>query len=264
MKKFNYSDLTKGKFKISGLRLLTTHSLKTLKGLAFDVLSGILYLAPHKAARAKHNGKLVNVCPSATPGCIAACLYRSGAALIYPDRVLGARIRKTKAFVDNPDAFMSDLVLDVSKIERTGIKRNLAPAIRLNGTSDIRWEKVSAIRDGEPFKNIMEAFPEIHFYDYTKRTDRKRLPANYTLTFSRSGDNDRYCLKMLDSGRNVAVVFYTARATDPLPETWRGFEVIDGDLQDARFNDPQGVVVGLRPKAKARSDKTGFVIRDWR
>ena len=124
-KKFNYSQLTAGQYKVSGLRLLTTNSLKTIKGLKQDVLSGILYLAPHATANAKHkDGTRANVCPAASAGCMASCLYRSGAALIYK-KVNAARVRKTKQFVSNPAAFMVDVVYDVAKIEtRRGKKQH--------------------------------------------------------------------------------------------------------------------------------------------
>lgn len=263
MKKFNYSSLTAGAFKISGLRLLTTNSLKTIKGLKYSVLSGILYLAPHRTARARSAGKILNLCPSATAGCMAACLYRSGAALIYPKIVQAARIRKSRALANDAPAFMRDLVYDVAKLERTAIKRSLVPAVRLNGTSDLRWEKVACERDDEQHENIMSAFPNVQFYDYTKRVDRGALPENYALTFSRSESNDHECKRMLARGINVAAVFYTARPKDPLPVKWFDHPVIDGDLYDARFQDPAPSVIGLRPKAKARSDSSGFVIRDW-
>ena len=255
-KKFNYSQLTKGQYKVSGLNVLTTNSLKTIKGLKIDVLSGILYLAPHFTAGAKIGSKRVSVCPNASAGCMAGCLYRSGAALIYK-KVNLARVRKTRAFVSNPAAFMIDVVSDVAKIERAAVRRNLRPAVRLNGTSDLRFERIAVIRDGARYRNIMLAFPEVTFYDYTKRTDRGRLPANYSLTFSRSEDNERAAVRMLARGINVAAVFYPA-----LPVTWNGYAVINGDLSDVRFLDPNPRVIGFLANGKARKDMdSGFVIR---
>jgi hypothetical protein len=37
--------------------------------------------------------------------------------------------------------------------------------------------------------------------------------------------------------------------------------VIDGDVDDVRWMDEQGVVVGLRAKGLAKKDDTGFVIK---
>jgi hypothetical protein len=35
---------------------------------------------------------------------------------------------------------------------------------------------------------------------------------------------------------------------------------VDGDKDDLRFLDPQGVIVGLKAKGDAKHDDTGFVI----
>ena len=37
--------------------------------------------------------------------------------------------------------------------------------------------------------------------------------------------------------------------------------MIDGDVSDVRFNDPKGVIVGLRAKGDAKKDTSGFVIQ---
>jgi hypothetical protein len=118
---------------------------------------------------------------------------------------------------------------------------------RLNGTSDIRWETVEV--DGHA--NIMELFPTVQFYDYTKLVNRRALPANYRLTFSLAENND---LAAWASGLNVAAVF-----KGKLPATFMGRPVIDGDETDLRFLDPVGIVVGLKAKGKAKKDQTGFV-----
>ena len=67
------------------------------------------------------------------------------------------------------------------------------------------------------------------------------------MTFSRSGENDEDCLELLSNGVNVAVVFDRYMG-ESLPKTWRGYEVIDGDISDTRFLDKRGVVVGLHLK----------------
>ncbi len=53
---------------------------------------------------------------------------------------------------------------------------------------------------------------------------------------------------------------FRIRKGQPLPKTWQGREVIDGDLSDARFLDKAGVIVGLRPKGASFDDTSGFVI----
>jgi hypothetical protein len=53
---------------------------------------------------------------------------------------------------------------------------------------------------------------------------------------------------------NVAVVF------DTLPTTYLGRPVVNGDDTDLRFLDPQGVVVGLKAKGRAKKDTSGFTV----
>jgi hypothetical protein len=77
---------------------------------------------------------------------------------------------------------------------------------------------------------------------------------------------------MLGMGKRVAVVFKvktgylpgTHTHKYPLPKTYaiggKRYKVINGDANDLRFLDPQGVIVGLRAKGKARNDATGFVL----
>jgi hypothetical protein len=139
--------------------------------------------------------------------------------------------------------------------------------VRLNGTSDLRWERFPI----GPHANIFAMFPDVTFYDYTKHPPRKRDVAdipNYSLTFSLAESNDVHAAQALEAGTNVAVVFDTRKSAD-LPE-WYAIDgviarVIDGDATDLRFLDPResrGVIVGLRAKGRAKKDTTGFVRRD--
>jgi hypothetical protein len=101
----------------------------------------------------------------------------------------------------------------------------------------------------------MDMFQSVQFYDYTKLPNRRNVPSNYHLTFSRSESNELDALRILANGvMNVAVVF------DTLPTKWAGVKVIDGTETDLRFLDEQGVVVGLVAKGKAKKDNSGFTI----
>ena len=54
---------------------------------------------------------------------------------------------------------------------------------------------------------------------------------------------------MLDNGVNVAVPFYDKQTMRGcLVEEWHGWEAINGDESDLRFNDPKGVIVALKAK----------------
>jgi hypothetical protein len=97
----------------------------------------------------------------------------------------------------------------------------------------------------------MDAFPMVQFYDYTKIPNRRNVPSNYHLTFSRSETNQQHVAM---TQYNVAVVF------DTLPATYLGRTVIDGTETDLRFLDPNNVVVGLKANGKAKKDTSGFTV----
>jgi hypothetical protein len=225
---------------------------KTVKGEEYGVLTGILYLAPFDLSG-------FQVCPKATTGCAAACLYTAGQG-VYAN-VQASRLRRTRYFFNHREDFMSILVEDIKRLVRKAAKEGKLPAVRLNGTSDIAWEKFPVTVDGVSYKNVMLAFPNVAFYDYSKVLGRKSALAlpNYHLTFSLAEDNDADAIKALAQGYNVAVVMNLKRK-DAKPETWGGYPVIDGDISDIRFHDNKGGhIVALYAKGKAVKDSTGFV-----
>jgi hypothetical protein len=225
---------------------------KTIKGEVKGVLTGILYLAPHTLSG-------YQVCPKATAGCMMSCLYTAGQG-VYTN-VQKSRINRTLWFFQDRDGFMETIVTDVQRLIRKSTKLGLIPAIRLNGTSDIAWEKIKCVKDGKEYRSLMAAFPEVQFYDYTKvrgRVTALALP-NYHLTFSLAEDNDAEASAAIAEGYNVAVVMKVKRA-EAKPATWGGYPVVDGDSDDIRFRDPKGGhVVALFPKGKATKDTSGFV-----
>jgi len=145
---------------------------------------------------------------------------------------------------------MQSLVHSINGVIRKAKREKLTPVIRLNGTSDIRWENIRTSKG----QNIFELFPSVQFYDYTKDFKRfdVKLPTNYHLTFSWSESNGNAALKLLQRGVNVAAVF------SEVPKRYLGYRVISGDDHDLRFLDKFGVV-GLTAKGLAKKDKTGFV-----
>ena len=183
--------------------------------------------------------------------CKSACLNTAGLGGVYPS-IQKARQRKTDLFLNDRDEFMRQLVHDIEKFIRACDRKDKLPAIRLNGTSDIQWEKIDI--DGQ---NIFEMFPNVQFYDYTKIPTRKvdKIP-NYHLTWSYSEANEKYAEMFDQVPNNKAVVF----RTKDLPSMFRGLEVIDGDTHDMRFLDKPNSVVGLKAKGQAKKDYSGFVI----
>lgn len=228
------------------MKLLGIANTKTMKGEKLGFRTYIMHLAPSTLSG-------YQVCPMASPGCASACLNLSGMGRF--SNVQKARIAKTKLFFEDRGAFMFKLLKEIRAAIRSSQKAGLTPVFRLNGTSDIRWETISVFADGFWHNNIMDAFPSVQFYDYTKIPNRRDIPANYHLTFSRSEMNELEALQVLSSGKmNVAVVF------DELPVKWAGVKVIDGTETDLRFLDDRAVVVGLKANGKAKKDATGFTV----
>ena len=239
------------------MKLLSTGNPKILKGLKQGYNTYILHLAP-----ADLSG--FNTCPKATAGCKAACLNTAGRGGMFKkgestNMIQEARIRKTAFFFEERAGFMEWLVADIKLAIKQSAKKGLIPVFRLNGTSDLSWEKYEVIRDGKLYRNIFAAFPDVQFYDYTKVLGRKVADIkNYHLTFSAADGNDNDVVKAIQQDYNIATVF-GIKKTLPMPETYMGRPVFNGDESDLRFLDPKGVVVGLYAKGKAKKDTSGFV-----
>lgn len=235
------------------MKLLSIGNPKLMKGEKKGYLSFVLHLAP-----ADLSG--YETCPKRTAGCTSACLNTAGRGGMFKpggtNTIQEARKRKTRMFFEMRDVFMFELVRDIKNGIKQGQKKGMIPVFRLNGTSDIAFEKYPVKRDGVEYKNVFEAFPEVQFYDYTKMRNRKVTGlTNYHLTFSKADGNDMDVRLAASAGMNVAVVF------DKLPETYIGRTVVDGDDTDLRFLDPKGVVIGLKAKGRARKDTSGFVVK---
>jgi hypothetical protein len=209
-----------------------------------------------------------NTCPKATEGCKTACLNTAGRGGMFKkgestNVIQKARIRKTKMFYENRNEFFNLLVKDITLAIKQSEKKGLIPVFRLNGTSDISFEKYgfTIAYDGYTidYANIFERFPNVQFYDYTKVLGRKvNGIKNYQLTFSAADGNDIDVIKAIAQGYNIATVF-GIKKTLPMPEYYNGLPVFNGDESDLRFLDPKGVVVGLYAKGKAKKDESGFV-----
>jgi hypothetical protein len=192
-------------------------------------------------------GSGYNACSHKTPGCEDSCVAHAGNGN-YPSAKRG-RIFKTRFLAANPLAFCTVLDHEITRAERKAERVGAKLADRLNAFADLRWENICPA--------LFRRHPDVQFYDYTKwPSNHRHTPSNYHLTYSYSGErpNRHY---MEDD--NVAVVFDTPRG-HPLPVSFLGRAVIDGDQDDARYHDEIGVVVGLRAKGKAVKDTTGFVV----
>ena len=265
-------------------RVFSTDSAKAAKASGYGYLNAIHYMAPHDSAGAG------NLCSHASPQCIALCLgTHSGQAAMVSDLEHGtnatreSRKLKARLFMAHRQEYMNRLARDIVKLERKAKREGLTLCVRLNGSTDIAWERISFQIDDKTSRAIetrlgvshpragrvmtlLQLFPHIQFVDYTKNPNRMgKTPSNLHLTLSYSGNNLADCLAALKRGQNVAVVF-----GEGLPREWHGHSVIDGDLHDLRHLDPicpngeRGVVVGLSPKGlTAKRDTSGFVVRGY-
>ena len=220
---------------------------KTDKNLKIESLKKYwilrLNLAPYKISG-------FNTCSSASQGCADACLHTAGNPVFMPQKTLG-RINRTRFYFRDRAKFLTKLIKEITNHELYCYKNDFIPVVRLNTTSDIPWE----------IHKIFDLFPRVQFYDYTKIKKRAikfaqgLMPKNYHLTFSMNEANHTDCDEVLSQGGNIAVVF-----RDKLPDTYKGYKVVNGDEHDLRFTDPKNVVVGLKAKGLAKTDQSGFVI----
>lgn len=225
--------------------ILTAHSSKTVKGEALGYVSAIAYLAPHTLATTK------TVCPFSTPACRAGCLVGAGMGAL--PKQMNARENRTRLWRSDPAGFLAKVAMEIFDLQSLAAQHGMALAVRLNGTSDIFFEQQIAPNG----KTLMETFPSVQFYDYTKAPIEKRgpIPDNYHLTYSMAEHNAAEAAAYLLAGQSVAVVV----PDDGHKVGWfmlgdQEINVEDGDAHDLRFLDPPGSLVMLSPKGRSVLD----------
>lgn len=240
--------MTDKKLSFSSKTINAGSNAKTVKG-DDKWLTAIMYLAPHKLSG------VGNVCAMAELAkCHAPCLNLAGRGKF--NSIQKARIRKTKWYFEDRQSFLDQLWKDTERFRQFCEKHDVKPAVRLNGTSDIRWEN-ELMPTG---KNIFETFPDIQFYDYTKIGNRKTKGIkNYHLTWSYSNADKKYSdmsSAAKKAGMNIAVVF----RDDKFPRKFLNWKVVNGDKDDLRFLDPKNSIIALKAKGPAKKDRSGFVV----
>jgi len=228
----------------------------------------VLHLAP-----ASISG--YNMCPGSSKGCRDACLNQAGQGgmtqgeigekRLEDSSIHQARVGKTTLLKEYTDIFFMKLKTELNNfVSRCGVKES-KPCVRLNGTSDVNW---MFIKDPETKKTILELYPEIQFYDYTKVFNRLKQSekfSNYHLTFSLSENNHKQGMKALEMGFNLTAVFDSKL---DIPETFLGYPVFTADDTDLRFLDNElykqdkAMVLYLKEKGyMGKRDKSGFIVR---
>ena len=234
-------------FKKSKKLLNIDNNAKTVKGQKFGYKTAIFY-----GASADSSG--FNVCPMASEGCKKACLFSAGHGAFK--NVQEGRINKTRWLIQEPETFLKQLINEIKNFIINCEKNSFIPCLRLNGTTDIAWENKRY-----KGKTIFEYFPNLIIYDYTKVYKRALkfvngdMPKNYHITYSLNEDNKKEAFNILKLGGNISAVFRKY-----LPETFKGFKVINADETDLRFLDLKNSICGLIAKGKAKTDFSGFVL----
>ncbi len=239
----------------TGLNYLgsVSETVKHKKSIKYGELTYSLYLAP-----AKTSG--YEVCPGRTAECTRLCLNESGmntmTQKIKGDVINESRIKKTKLFFEEKEFFMKWLIFEINAAKAKASRNRMTLSVRLNNTSDINP------LDFELYGvNILEMFPDVQFYDYTKVADRANLMKvykNYDVTYSYNGYNIEMCKQMLSHNVKVAMVF-----KNYIPDEYIGYKVINGDEYDMRYRDLETCIVGLKYKKVRNSidNNVKFVIQ---
>jgi hypothetical protein len=224
----------------------------------------------HNLSPADTSG-VINVCPGAG-NCKKTCLHWAGNPA-YMKGKQAKRVRQTIAFSRDQNSYLEMLSVAIARALTKFEGRQIA--VRLNTTSDIKWEELQfnlspdvadfiLLKFGVKlaagrYNSILELFLDFNilYYDYSKlkRNWQKCRDLNYHLTASFDGHsnaaNHRVCIDALNNGVNVAAAF-NIKKSQPLPERVNllGFSlpVLDGDLSDSRFDDIAGCLIGLRFK----------------
>lgn len=206
-------------------------SQKIEKGAVLNYDTLVLYLAAGKNAG-------VDVCKFASTGCRLACLVASGHALIEKrsnkNTIAISRIVKTWIAVYRKDIAETVLIDEIAGAKKRAENRGKSFAVRLNGTSDL------------PFYDVINSFPDVQFYDYTKDPERLEL-SNYHLTFSYADFSKarvQHYKQALQRGQAIAfpVIASDFEASCALPNCY------SMDQTDLRFLDNSGQYGILKAK----------------
>ena len=230
------------------------------------------------------------MCPNSA-SCAESCLGKTSGNYFKLgggndlDALKGPRLNsfnKTQALMNDPHSFAVKLHDEIQSAKTEADKNGSALAVRLNVLSDI---------NPRVHKAIIEAHPDVAFYDYTKNNTNPIAP-NHHYTYSSTGveqpsnvsglpfdvpnsnQNWNQMRKRLDTGSNVAMAFSHKSAIPKRvfdQETGKHYTVISGDDHDFRPLDQvpkgsDGVIIGLKNKSansgnmNATEKSKGFMV----
>lgn len=234
------------RFPSTQVRILGS-STKVEHNIGRGMLTSIIYMAAHRESIA-YGGR--NFCAKATiKGCVPICIGHTAG---HMRTSYDARAWRTLLFLFRPDIWREIISYELELLAGRAHRIGMVPGCRPNGCTDVLYEVIAPWMFSEN--------PTIQFYDYSKilvRFDRP-IPPNYYLVASRSENNEQECIALLKAKRaNVAIVF--RRLELAMKIGWRGFQVVNGDIDDCRPRDRLGVVIGLSPKGGVSTESDFFV-----
>jgi hypothetical protein len=222
------------------MKWLSKHHHKADKATKFGYLQGMLQLQPCYNVKGLWGSKTTcDFAGECKKSCLAECGYNSK---VLNAKALPCRVKRTQALAKEPILSLSQIIAEIKALEATANLLKLKSVIRPNCTSDLMWPAC-----------LFNFCPNVQFIDYTKNPEKlfmSHIPENYFLTYSYNEETPAGLVARVynETRFNVSVVFdskvlpkkYTI---DDIP-----YKVIDGDLNDLRFLDTPGCLVGLRFK----------------
>lgn len=179
-----------------------------------------------------------SVCPMATKGCICGCVTGQSPNALLPRSQVARLARHLFLLAQPAEAF----ALTGRHLEKARDRYGRRGARwRVNVSDDLRIERLAP--------GLFSLAPRP--YSYTKWTPEQR-PGRPDFRVVYSGSertSDQQVIDWCAAGHRVALVLDVAKSK-PLPATWNGVPVVDGDKTDDLWKHPEGVIVGLRAKGR--------------
>lgn len=195
------------------------------------------------------DGKRVVTCPKSSQGCRSVCLTTSGHGGIN-DAVHNAAYQRTYAFHKDRDFFFSKLHHELVLAKKRATKLGKKLAVRLNSMSDLPIHFLfNQWLDKEGLSVDVDTW-----YDYTAVPKYIQANKDVHYTFSVKENNRADVMKALAEGVNLAVV-----VRDKSYDNNYGYNIVDGDITDARFLDPANSIVLLQSKGEAEKSESKFI-----
>ena len=165
MENFNYEKTLK-KYGISYLGTYA-QSAKMMASVNNGTVTYCIYLAPHNMATPNTNKTVCAFSQHCAPYCLNGSGRNKGDILSHGElsNINVARIKRTLMWWNNREDFMRLCIHEIKRVRKYAEKKGMEFSVRLNGTSDLNVEQFI---DPDTGLNLLELFPDVQFYDYSK------------------------------------------------------------------------------------------------